>query len=110
MFAKVRVVASEAADGALLLRSADELGEYPATVLHSARAWAEADPGDPLVAERDPDGAAWRSVSYGEAVAAADAIGQALIERGLGPARPLLVLSGNGVNHLLMTRRTGRSR
>ncbi len=36
-------------------------------------------------------------------MATADAIGQALIERGLGPARPLLILSGNGINHLLMT-------
>ena len=59
-------------------------------------------PDYPLVAERGPDGA-WRTVSYGAAVAAADAIGQALLELGLGPARPLLLLSGNGVNHLLMT-------
>jgi feruloyl-CoA synthase len=103
MFAKVRVIAGRAEDGALLLSSADELGDYPATVLHSARAWAAADPAHPLVAERGPEGGAWRTVSYGEAVAAAEAIGQALIERGLGPARPLLILSGNGVNHLLMT-------
>jgi feruloyl-CoA synthase len=102
MFAKVRVIAEQAGDGALLLHSADELGGYPATVLHSMRAWAEADPDYPLVAERGTDGG-WRVVGYGAAVAAADAIGQALIERGLGPARPLLILSGNGVNHLLMT-------
>ena len=102
MFAKVRITADPAGDGALLLRSADELGDYPATVVHSLRAWAEADPDYPLVAERGPGGV-WRAVGYGAAVAAADAIGQALIERGLGPARPLLILSGNGVNHLLMT-------
>jgi feruloyl-CoA synthase len=102
MFAKVRITVDEAGDGALLLRSADELGDYPATVLHSVRAWAGADPGYPLVAERGPDGA-WRTTSYGEAVAAADAIGQALMERGLGPARPLLILSGNSAGHLLMT-------
>jgi hypothetical protein len=30
----------------------------------------------------------WRSFGYAAAVAAADATGQALIERGLGPARP----------------------
>jgi feruloyl-CoA synthase len=102
MFAKVRITAEQAGDGALLLRSADELGDYPATVLHSVRAWAEADPDYPLIAERAVDGG-WRAVGYGTAVAAADAIGQALIERGLGPARPLLILSGNGVNHLLMT-------
>ncbi len=33
----------------------------------------------------------------------ADAIGQALLDRGLGPERPLLLLSGNGVDHLLLT-------
>lgn len=102
MFAKVRVTVEQAADGALLLRSADELGDYPVTVLHSLCAWARADPDYPLAAERGPDGA-WHAVSYGEAVAAAMSIGQALIERGLGPARPLLILSGNGVGHLLMT-------
>ncbi len=102
MFAKVRVTAEQAGDGALLLRSADELGDYPVTVLHSLRAWARADPDHPLIAERGPDGE-WRAVGYAAAVAAADAIGQALIERGLGPARPLLILSGNGVSHLLMT-------
>jgi feruloyl-CoA synthase len=102
MFGKVRITVERAGGGALLLRSADELGDYPATVLHSVRAWARADPDYPLVGERGPDGA-WRMVGYGAAVDAADAIGQALIERGLGPARPLLILSGNGVNHLLMT-------
>jgi hypothetical protein len=38
---------------------------------------------------------------YGEAVAAA-AIGQGLLDRGLGPDRPLLILSGNSVDHLLL--------
>ena len=102
MFARARVTVGHADDGTLLLRSADELGDYPVTVLHSLRRWAQSDPDHPLVAERGPDGA-WRTVGYGEAVAATDAIGQALLERGLGPARPLLILSGNGVNHLLMT-------
>jgi feruloyl-CoA synthase len=89
-------------DGSVVLRSADPLGAYPATVMHSVRAWAEADPGHPLVAERGPDGG-WRSCSYGQAVAAANGIGQALLDRGLGPDRPLLILSGNGVDHMLLT-------
>jgi feruloyl-CoA synthase len=89
-------------DGTLLLASAEPLGDYPVSVVHSLRAWARADPQYPLVAERAPDGE-WRTVGYGAAVAAADAIGQALLERGLGPRRPLLILSGNGVSHLLMT-------
>ncbi len=102
LFAPPDVIAEPAGGGCLLLRSAQRLGGYPVTVVHSLRGWALEDPGHPLVAERAPDGS-WRTCTYGEAVAAADAIGQALLEQGLGPQRPLLILSGNGVDHLLMT-------
>jgi feruloyl-CoA synthase len=102
LFAPPRTIAAASGEpGVLLLRSAEELGEYPVTVVHSLRAWATIAPNYPLVAERDRGG--WRTVSYGCTVAAADSIGQALLERGLGPGRPLLVLSGNGVDHLLVT-------
>jgi feruloyl-CoA synthase len=106
LFASPRIVAGRAgeprSDGSLLLRSADPLGDYPVTVVHSFRRWASADPGHPLAAERGPDGG-WRTRTYGEAAAAADAIGQALLDRELGPDRPLLVLSGNSVDHMLLT-------
>ena len=102
LFARPSIAAQERADGCLVLRSGDPLQDYPATVVHSLRAWAAAGPDHPLVAERSADGP-WRSCSYGAAVAAAGAIGQALLERGLGPGRPLLVLSGNSVDHLLVT-------
>ena len=101
LFAAPRVTAA-AEDGALVIRSAEPLAGYPVTVMHSVRAWAAADPGHPMVAERTAGGG-WRTCGYGEAVAAADAIGQALLDRGLGPGRPLLVLSGNSVDHLLVT-------
>jgi feruloyl-CoA synthase len=88
-------------DGGLVLRSAQPLGDYPVTVVHSLRKWSQADPEHPLVAERGPDGG-WRTHSYGETAAAAEAIGEALLDYGLGPDRPLLVLSGNSVDHLLV--------
>jgi len=103
VFAQPRIVADAAGpSGTLMLRSTDPLGEYPVTVVHSLREWAHAGPGHLLVAEREPDGG-WRGWSYGEAVSAADAIGEALLDRRLGPDRPLMLLSGNGVDHLLMT-------
>jgi feruloyl-CoA synthase len=103
LFAAPRISASEVSpDGSMILRSAQPLGEYPPTVVHSLRAWARADPDYPLIAEREADGG-WRAYSYGAAVEAADAIGQALLDRGLGSGRPLLVLSGNSVDHLLVT-------
>ena len=102
LFARPNIKVQERADGCLLLHSADPLQDYPVTVVHSFRAWAASSPDHPLVAERGADGS-WRTCSYGAAVAAAEAIGQALLEQGLGPGRPLLVLSGNSVDHLLVT-------
>jgi feruloyl-CoA synthase len=92
----------DADHGSLLLRSAEPLGRYPRTVLDSARAWARADPHRVLVAEREGSGE-WRICRYGGAMAAADSVGQALLDLGLGPDRPLLVLSGNSVDHLIVT-------
>jgi feruloyl-CoA synthase len=92
LFARPAIAAADAPgprrDGSLTLGSAVPLVEYPITVVHSLRAWAQEDPGRQLVAERGPDGS-WRGRTYGEAVAAADAIGQALLDRGPGPGRPL---------------------
>jgi feruloyl-CoA synthase len=101
-FAPPRITAVAADEpGAVLLCSAELLGAYPVTVVHSVRERARLAPDQPMIAERAAGG--WRAVGYGEAVAAADAIGQALLDRGLGPDRPLLILSGNSVNHLLVT-------
>jgi feruloyl-CoA synthase len=101
LFARQHVAMQERADGSLLLRSVEPLRDYPVTIVHSVRAWAAAGPDHLLVAERGADGS-WCTCSYGEAVAAAEAIGQGLLEQGLGPDRPLLVLSGNSINHLLV--------
>ncbi|MEO8842770.1 MAG: feruloyl-CoA synthase [Kofleriaceae bacterium] len=62
--------------------------------------WAHHAPERTLYAERA--GAAWRRVSYREALAAARSLGQALLDLGLGPDRPLMVLSGNSVDHALL--------
>ena len=102
LFAPPRVIAvGDGERGAIVLRSVERLGEYPVSVVHSLRDHARLAPGQPLIAERACGD--WRTVTYSQAVAGADAIGQALLERGLGPDRPLLILSGNGVDHLLMT-------
>jgi feruloyl-CoA synthase len=101
LFARPSIEGWERPDGSVLLRSTDPLRDYPPTVVHSMRTWAAADPDYPLAAERSADGS-WRTYSYGAAVAAAEAIGEALLERGLGPYRPLMLLSGNSVDHLLV--------
>ena len=106
LFAAPRIVVSPGEpgdpDGTLVLRSADPLREHPATVLHVLRAWADFDPGYPLVAERGPGrrlavlllrGGGGRRRGHRPGAAGP----------GPGPGLPLLVLSGNSVNHLLVT-------
>ncbi len=62
--------------------------------------WAAWMPHRVFLAERA--GADWRRVTYGEAHAAARAIGQALLDRRLGPERPVMILSDNGIDHALL--------
>jgi feruloyl-CoA synthase len=97
-----RTVLPECASGSLLLGSVQQQESCPATVIHRLRLWALKQPYQPLVAERAADGE-WCTSSYGTVAYLADAIGEALLAMGLGPSRPLLILSGNTVNHLLMT-------
>jgi feruloyl-CoA synthase len=103
LFAAPRITAEHRPDGTIVLRSAEELAAHEVTVLASLRRWAAADPGHPLAAERPPGGGPWQLLSYGEAAAAALAAGQGLLELGLGPGRPLLVLSGNSADHLVIS-------
>ena len=101
LFARPRIAAERRDDGTILLRSTEALGEHPPTIAHSFRAHAEQHPGRTLAAERDGDG--WRTLSWGDARVAADALAQALLDAGLGPERPLMVLSGNSLTHLKLT-------
>ena len=80
----------------------EALGKFPKSLGEMLRHWASIDPRSPLAAERDEDGT-WRYCSYGEALGAANAIGQALLDRGLSAENPLMVLSDNSIGHLLVT-------
>jgi feruloyl-CoA synthase len=99
--ATARLVSSRLPDGSEVLSCAEPVAAHPMTLAHSLRQWASATPDAVLAAERAGEG--WRTLSYGEAAAEAAALGQALLERGLGPGAPLMVLSGNSLNHLLLT-------
>jgi feruloyl-CoA synthase len=93
-------------DGTVYLRSPYPLGEMPRSVIHLFEEKAALHPGRKLLCERtpQPDGSTgpWRHITYGEMNARADAIAQALLNRGMGPDAPLLILSGNSIKHAAM--------
>ncbi|MBK0393983.1 feruloyl-CoA synthase [Ramlibacter algicola] len=68
--------------------------------------WATQDPDRLLIARREKraDGSTgdWQRITYGQALAAARSIGQALVDRGLSAERPVAILSENGLEHALL--------
>ena len=88
-------------DGSILMQQKGALGEYLPTLADYLDKWADATPDRAWIARRE-DGGDWRRISYGAARDAARAIGSALLEMGLGPDRPLLILSENSLEHALL--------
>jgi feruloyl-CoA synthase len=87
-------------DGSMVLRSPLPLGDHPPKLGLLLEHWAQAEPERTFLAERA--GETWREVGYREALDAVRALAQALLERGLGPQRPLVILSDNGVDNGLL--------
>ncbi len=88
------------ADGGFVLRSPTPLAERAPNVGTWIARWACERPEQVAFAERRGDG--WREVSWSTLYAQARAIGQALAERDLSLDRPVMILSGNSVDHALV--------
>lgn len=88
-------------DGTILMEQIKALPEHLPTLADYLDKWADATPDQPWLARRDDQGD-WRKITYGEARTAARQIGSHLLEMGLGPDRPLLILSGNSLEHGLL--------
>jgi feruloyl-CoA synthase len=100
LFGPVQTVVEARTDGSVRLRSAIALQPSHRSMAAAFRAGADRHPDRLLAAERDGDG--WRTLTWGQARQAADALAQGLISVGL-VGRPIMILSGNSVDHLLLT-------
>lgn len=89
------------ADGTLLLRSTEPLQPYPERITDRLEHWAREAPERTLAAQRDGSGA-WRRITYAQMVERVRALGQALVARGLGVERPVVILSDNDLEHLTL--------
>ena len=102
LFATPQIAGERRADGSMVLRSTRGLGSVPRSLGVLLERWAAAVPDRLFLAERTASGG-WRHLTYEAAAQAANAIGQSLLDRQLGPHRPLMILAENGIDHALMT-------
>src|SRR5579872_259055 len=95
------IVMDRRPDGTIYVRSKYPLGPYAAKMTERLDHWAAVAPDRTFLAERGADGD-WRRLTYAEAREQARRIGQAFVNRGLSPERPVAVLSGNDIEHALI--------
>ena len=88
-------------DGTIVLRSPYPLGGYERDIVRWLRRWSVDDPERCMLAMRGRDGA-WQRIGYGEMRRQADAIGQALLNRGLAQGDIVAILAGNSLEHAAM--------
>ena len=90
------------ADDTIILTCPEPLGDLPASIVAMLRDHAAAHPDRDFLCERDGSGA-WRRVTYADVLKAANAIGQALMDGGHGPERPVAILSDNSIDQAFVT-------
>jgi len=100
-FAPTDVLCEQLSEGSLLLKSPRTLEPFDPSLARLFRKAVENSPGRLFIAERDAQGS-WRGLTYEQARLQVDAVAQALLERGLSEQRPVLILSGNSVEHAVM--------
>ncbi|MGK5079153.1 feruloyl-CoA synthase [Janthinobacterium sp. HLX7-2] len=88
-------------DGITYVTAAASLEGYALRSSDRLRFWAESAPQRSFIAKRD-DSDQWCHISYAQALASARSIGQALLNRGLSVERPLVILSGNDLEHAML--------
>lgn len=95
------------ADGVVRMRSLREVGPHPDSMLHWLQYWAERQPRQSLLAQREEgvDGkpGAWRHVNYADALQTVRRLAAAIRTAGADLTRPVAILSENTIEHALMT-------
>lgn len=87
-------------DGALILTSAWPVAPVARCTTDWLDDWAARTPGALFLAERSGPG--WRELTYAEARQRVRAVAGALLARGLGAETPVMVISGNGIDHAIL--------
>jgi feruloyl-CoA synthase len=97
-------------DGTIVLQSRIPLKAYEKHIPASLAKWALEQPDRIWLAQRGGPERQWRKLSYGEAKRTVDALTQGLLDLGLESGRPVAILSGNSIEHALMTQAAMQAR
>ena len=89
------------ADGSVILRSTESLRWFPDRLTDALEQWAAEVPDRCFVAKRQAGGD-WQRISYAQMLQRAQAVGEALLARGLSAERPVAILSDNDLEHLTL--------
>src|SRR6516164_9628084 len=84
-------------DGTIYIRSPHKLDPYPDKLTERLVHWAERTPDRLLMADRTQAG--WRTSTYADTLARIRRIAAALLTRNLSAERPIVILSGNDLEH-----------
>jgi feruloyl-CoA synthase len=88
-------------DGTIYLRPKAQLSDYPVRITDRLHHWAGVTPDRVFMAERNA-ARGWRQITYAELLTSARHIASALLARGLSADKPIVILSGNSVDHALI--------
>ena len=94
-----RVSVERRDEGELVLRNPQLLEPFDATMVEWFEHWAAVKSGEVFLGERVGEG--WNLVTYGEAHDRVRRMAGMLLQRGVAPSRPLLILAPNGIAHAL---------
>ena len=88
-------------DGTIYLRPKKPLGDYPVRLTDRLHHWAKTEPNRVFMAERGAGGG-WRQISYAQLLASTRRLASAFLARGLSAQEPIVILSGNSIDHALV--------
>ncbi len=90
------------ADGAIYVKQKGELGPSARCFTERLAHWAIATPDSIALADRNGANGEWRKLTYAQMFETMRRLGQALLDYGLSAERPMLILSGNDIEHALL--------
>ncbi len=89
-------------DGTVLIWQTHEVGEVDQSIAHIFAEKCAEHPERKFICEREGGSGPWDHITYGQAWDQARAVAQAMLDKGMGPQTPVMILSSNSIKHGVM--------